>query len=212
MKRSTRKLSGPAKDRFFERFFAQAQDLDKPVADRLAEKSARTFTSVRVRPGELRALYGSPALHQRPSGKKPSPKKSRPATQPAEAEATGALSPEPVAKGLTGPAEADPSSPHEAPGDAGQPAPEPAPPPEDETDFDPFAFGLVPTYQREGDQGLREKLATVGSASNLLLMAKSQQIIIRRELRTLDADPEEIREAIITAVGKRIGDRRSAAG
>ncbi|MEM7748742.1 MAG: hypothetical protein AAF346_10855 [Pseudomonadota bacterium] len=78
--------------------------------------------------------------------------------------------------------------------------------------FDPYSFGLVPIYQREGREGLIEKLSTVGRADHLRKMARAQQIVLPAALRTGDIDPVELREAITTAVEKRIANRRAAAG
>lgn len=49
MRTLTRKLSGPAKDRFFRRFFAEQSGVDAALAAALARRSAAVFTSVRVR-------------------------------------------------------------------------------------------------------------------------------------------------------------------
>ncbi len=78
--------------------------------------------------------------------------------------------------------------------------------------FDPYSFGLVPIYQREGREGLIEKLSTVGRADHLRKMARAQQIVLPAALRTGDIDPVELREAITAAVEKRIANRRAAAG
>ena len=78
--------------------------------------------------------------------------------------------------------------------------------------FDPYAIGLVPIYQREGAEGLSEKLAAIGSLDNLRKMARSQQVALPAELRGSDADIEAVRAAIVSAVGKRIANRRAAAG
>ena len=78
--------------------------------------------------------------------------------------------------------------------------------------FDPYSFGLVPIYQREGREGLIEKLSTVSQADHLRKMARAQQIVLPAPLRTGDIDPGELREAITVAVEKRIANRRAAAG
>lgn len=49
MRTLTRKLSGPAKERFFRRFFAEQSGVDAALAAALARRSAAVFTSVRVR-------------------------------------------------------------------------------------------------------------------------------------------------------------------
>lgn len=78
--------------------------------------------------------------------------------------------------------------------------------------FDPYAFGLVPIFQREGRDGLLAKLANVGSADNLRKMARAQQIALPAELRSGDIALDQLREAITAAVEKRIANRRAAAG
>lgn len=78
--------------------------------------------------------------------------------------------------------------------------------------FDPYAVGLVPTFQREGRDGLLAKLAPIGDIAHLRQMARSQQISLPAELRTGDADATVLRGAIVDAVEKRIADRRAAAG
>ena len=78
--------------------------------------------------------------------------------------------------------------------------------------FDPYSFGLVPIYQREGREGLIEKLSTVTQADHLRKMARAQQIVLPAPLRTGDIEPGELREAITVAVEKRIANRRAAAG
>ncbi|HUS97730.1 MAG TPA: hypothetical protein VMX97_13415 [Hyphomicrobiaceae bacterium] len=80
------------------------------------------------------------------------------------------------------------------------------------TAFDPYAFGLIPIYQRQGRDGLLEKLKTITSGDDLRRMARAQQIMLPAPLRTGDASLDEIRTAILAAVEKRIADRRAAAG
>src|SRR5262245_8973302 len=41
-------------------------------------------------------------------------------------------------------------------------------------DFGPYAFGLVPVYQREGREGLLSKLDSIGCLDQLRQMAKAQ--------------------------------------
>jgi hypothetical protein len=48
-KKTTRKLSGPSKDHFFDRFFGDDKGLDEESAQRLSQRSKAVFTSVRVR-------------------------------------------------------------------------------------------------------------------------------------------------------------------
>lgn len=90
----------------------------------------------------------------------------------------------------------------DSPTEAPQPVHEPA-------TADPFAFGLVPVYKREGAEGLSARLARIGSAEHLRAMAKAQQIILARELRTGDVDVATLRTAIVEAVERRVADRRA---
>ena len=78
--------------------------------------------------------------------------------------------------------------------------------------FDPYCFGLVPIYQREGKSGLLTKLNTVESVDHLRKMARAQQIALPSELRSGEISLNVLREAIAAAVEKRIANRRAAAG
>jgi hypothetical protein len=94
--------------------------------------------------------------------------------------------------------------------------PQPAPPVQQEAPtgppFDPYVFGLVPVFQREGRDGLLTRLATVADAGDLQLMARSQQIVLPVHLRSGPAEHDELCAAIADAVARRIADRRAAAG
>ena len=78
--------------------------------------------------------------------------------------------------------------------------------------FDPYAFGLVPVFQREGRDGLLARLAEVDRIEDLRAMAKTQQIVLPSEFRSGDVSAVAVRQAIAEAVAKRIADRRAAAG
>ena len=78
--------------------------------------------------------------------------------------------------------------------------------------FDAYAFGLVPTFQREGRAGLIGKLEAVGNVDHLRQMAKAQQIVLPKELRSGNVALDVVRGAIADAVAKRIADRKAAAG
>lgn len=78
--------------------------------------------------------------------------------------------------------------------------------------FDPYAFGLVPTFQREGRDGLIAKLAGVTDADQLRQMAKAQQVVLPQDLRSGAQELDVLRTAIADGVAKRIADRRAAAG
>ena len=175
MKDNTLKLSGHAKDRFLERFFAEEEGLAPDAAKRLVVRSKATFTSLRVR---KIAVYparkpAKVALQVRP----------RTATVPAST--------------------VSPSSP---------PPTEAVSPAASGVGFDVYAFGLVPTFQREGRQGLIGKLEAIGTLDQLRQMAKAQQIVLPQELRSGDVALDVVRGAIADAVAKRIADRKAAAG
>lgn len=177
---NTRKLSGPAKDRFFKRLFVDVGGLDIPAADRLTEAASELISSIRVR-RDLR-LAGPVAPD--------------PADDPAQPEVPAPAREEPF-----------------------QPDPEPvfptggktdvAQPPAEASEFDAFAFGLIPVYKREGSEGLSARLSEIGSVENLRAMAKAQQIVLARDLRTGDIDITALRAAILEAVARRIADRRA---
>jgi hypothetical protein len=173
MNDTTKKLSGPAKDRFLERFFATVPDIDPALAGRLADRTKSAFSSIRVR----RLAFGQTSL-RRPSRITPS----KPAAEPPPSPSPG--TPQPVVE-------------TERPAD---------------TAFDPFVFGLVPVFQREGRDGLLARLAGIGEVDQLRRMAGAQQIVLPHALRTGPADADEMRTAIADAVARRIADRRAAAG
>lgn len=194
----TKKLSGPAKDRFFKRFYIEAGGLDNATADRLTARSAKVFSSVRVRKNAddslsetTPELAGDTPVSGAPSALETAP------VAPADVEP---VAPRPVRKAKKGAPPASQTSPAEAPA---------APPDSEPAATDPFAFGLVPVYKREGPNGLAAKLSTIGSAEHLRAMAKAQQIVLARDLRTGDIDITALRIAILEAVEKRVADRRA---
>lgn len=75
--------------------------------------------------------------------------------------------------------------------------------------FDPFVFGLVPVFKREGEDGLRGRLQSISSADDLRAMAKSQQIILPKNIRRGEVDADVVRGAIIDAVAQRVSDRKA---
>ena len=78
--------------------------------------------------------------------------------------------------------------------------------------FDPYCIGLLPTYQREGADGLKQRLMEITSLANLRHMARLQQVALPAALRGDDADPDAVRDAMVTATAKRLASRRAAAG
>lgn len=183
MKDNTVKLSGHAKDRFIERFFAEEADLDDAVRRRLTMRSKSVFTSLRVRKA---ALSRKSAIAQ------PKPAEGRKVVSAA----SRVLPPTPAPPA---PVVTQPAAP---------PAAEPAP----EAAFDAYGIGLVPVFQREGAAGLLAKLDGVAEVDHLRAMAKAQQIVLPQDLRLGEATAETVRAGIVEAVAKRIKDRRAAAG
>jgi hypothetical protein len=145
-----------------------------------------------------------------------------PGLTPATAEqlarrATAAFSSVHVRKGIAGlPSSASRSSPTAEHAAAATPAHQVAPAPAETgvpaAEFDAYAIGLVPIFQREGRDGLIAKLSTVTSVDNLRKMARAQQIVLPDAMRQEGVAIDVLRGAIADAVGKRIADRRAAAG
>lgn len=180
-KKTTRKLSGPAKDRFFDRFFGDDPELDEETAKKLSQRSKAVFASVRVRKTEwpLHREIRRRVIAKTTSVEKaaePQPSKPAPAAAPA------------------------PKAPDPKPQAAAAPT---------EPGFDPFAFGLVPVFKREGTEGLSAKLDEVSSVENLRAMAKAQQIVLPKDIRRGEAKIEAVRLAILAAVEQRVSDRKA---
>ena len=119
--------------------------------------------------------------------------------------------PPPVAIGVPQPPRvpsAQPDVPPTPPAVAGPPIA----PTEQLSSFDPYVFGLIPVYQREGRDGLLGRLASVTRVEDLRAMAKTQQVVLPAEFRSGDVAAPSVRAAIADAVAKRIADRRAAAG
>ena len=194
MKEHTVKLSGHAKDRFLERFFADEPALDTETRERLVRRSKTAMTSLRVRKA---VLSGSRRIA--PSAPPSSPPE---AAKPASTEE--AAPPPPTAR-LVPPqgTEALPDDGRTGERQVATAAPKA---------FDAYAVKLVPVFQRDGRDGLLSKLADIGEIDQLRQMAKAQQIVLPQPLRTGDADVNAVRSAIVEAVAKRIADRRAAAG
>lgn len=183
VKKTTRKLSGPSKDRFFDRFYAADGDLDPTTAERLSKRSKDVFTSVRVRKCEWPLSRDLRRAQEQPA---PTPASRKPATPKPPKAATP--------KTTAPPAAATPPT-------SDKPATQAA--------FDPFVFGLVPIFKREGADGLRAKLDTISETENLRSMAKNQQIVLPREIRRGEVDAQSVRDAILQAVEQRVTDRKA---
>jgi hypothetical protein len=186
MKSTTRKISGSAMEQTFQRMIRAERGIDPALAERLARRLAMVVTSIRVRRVPLRELARPGSARAMPEAYAP-PVSSHPASTP-----------EPT------PPETTPQA--KAPTRATDPLSNPAAAP-----FDPYVFGLVPVFQREGADGLRTKLAEIASVAHLRGMAKAQQVALDPALRTGDVPAADLRAAIVAAVEKRIADRRAAA-
>lgn len=150
---TTKKLAGPALERYLRRFFAEEPGLVAALAQSLTARASATFSSLRVRP-----------------------------------------LPRPLV--VTHPAQPAASAPDAGPAAA----------------FDPYAIGLVPTFQREGRDGLVAKLGAIDTADNLRKMARAQQVMLPDAMRQGHIDAGALRTAIADAVARRIADRKAAAG
>lgn len=199
MKRTTRMLSGPRLARFFERFFQRQPGLDPEQAKRLAKISARTVSAAEVRVVALQALKPS-HLHAKSHHEAAPPQQNSTATSSAPEPAGNMPSPASAAAPTAKTTASTTATGDAAKGSATPPA------------FDPYVFGLVPVYQRQGPDGLLARLGEIGHVENLRKMARAQQIVLPLELRSGEADVKAVRAGIVAAVGKRIADRRAAAG
>ncbi|MEO0811106.1 MAG: hypothetical protein AAFW82_10840 [Pseudomonadota bacterium] len=81
-----------------------------------------------------------------------------------------------------------------------------------EVKFNPYAFGLVPVFVREGPDGLMQRLNKIHCLDHLRKIARAQQIALPAEFRNGEVAVDDVRFAIVAAVRKRIADRRAAAG
>jgi len=189
MRDTTKKLSGPAKDKFFERLYAIEPGVDEATAARLTRRSAETFSSVHVRPkayADVRKAAPRKLAAGLPGG-------DARAKETPEATPTPGLPPEPApARASTAPL---------------TPAAKVAGP-----KFDPYAFGLVPVFQKEGREALLARLGEIADADHLRQLARAQQVSLPQPLRTGEVALDVLRAAIVDAVAKRVADRRAAAG
>ena len=204
MAETTVRLRGRALRRFFERLMQSRPELDPDARAALARDLGHMLAGAKVRRIAWAELARRKRMARRLKKKPPvAPKRASPtdghqfgAATPDRTVAKRAAKPKP-AETPTGPATAASVATPVAAGDAGN--------------FDPYAFGLIPIYQRGGGDALREKLATVDSVDHLRKMARAQQIGLPSEIRRGSVDAAAVRDAIIVAVEKRIADRRAAA-
>lgn len=178
-KATTRKLTGKAKDRFFDSGLSP-EEQKAAVASLQVRKEAWPISK------DLRRSHADA----------PSP---APAPTPKAAQAGKAPSAKPAGQPVAKAPAPEPAQPPAAP-------PQAAPP---SAAFDPFAFGLVPVFKREGADGLTARLNDIGDVENLRAMAKAQQIILPREVRRGEASLEAVRTAILNAVDQRVSDRKA---
>jgi len=185
MQKSGRELSGRSLHRFLTRFFLAQRDISPETAERLADVSALTFTAVYLRHSGSAAL--TKELRERSN----------------KANNTAHL-PTASNKGNKSynrkEAQTAPKT-QRAKIKAGTSA-----------KFDPYKFGLVPVFVREGPDGLMQRLNTIDRLEHLRRIARAQQIALPVEFRRGESPLEDVRSAIVAAVRKRIADRRAAAG
>jgi len=214
MKRTTNRLAGPALRRFFEQFLENDGELERSAATRVAHRLTQAIPAALVRCDTAGKLW---TLHRmrrvRPCATSAPQATPIRATPTSGAQAQG-LAPTDGAAGDTAAATAGPTA-QTTPGAqaAAQPLPSQPPqaPPESAAGFDPYAFGLVPTFQREGATGLATKLNAITTVDDLRKMARAQQIALPADIRRGNVDAQAVRAAIVAAVAKRIADRRAAA-
>lgn len=184
-KKTTRKLSGPSKDHFFDRFFGDDKSLAEETAQRLSQRSKAVFTSVRVR---------KPAwLSRHEPGRRITAKPAIDAAAPESAPAKQSQAPKPAKP-------VEPRAPSASPTTTASDA---------QSAFDPFIFGLVPTFKREGAEGIRAKLKEVDRIDNLRSMAKAQQIILPKEICRDEVKVDNPRKAVLAAVEQSVSDRKA---
>ncbi|MDX2258021.1 MAG: hypothetical protein NW205_03820 [Hyphomicrobiaceae bacterium] len=208
MSNDTKKLAGPAKDRFFRRLFASDPALDIATADRLAVRTASLVTSLRVRQAGLSALEKEATLRRASAASaaetlEPGLTQVAALPEPKATDTVAGAAAEAAARAEPG---ATPTAIEAAPAET-QPSPPASAPP---STFDPFVFGLVPVFKRHGADALIVRLAEIASADDLRAMAKAQQIVLPREIRTGPIDLVTLRTAILDAVEKRVADRKAS--
>ena len=79
--------------------------------------------------------------------------------------------------------------------------------------FDPYAFAIEAILIKQGEAALAERLELVTEAGHLRALARAQRINLDPEIAgDPDATPSVLRQAILRGAGKRLADRRAAAG
>ncbi|KUO68011.1 MAG: hypothetical protein APF80_09510 [Alphaproteobacteria bacterium BRH_c36] len=177
-KATTRKLTGKAKDNFFD-------------AGLSPEEAKAAVTSLQVRKDAWPLSKDLARSRTHSTASAPTPE-APPASEVPPASETAPSKPAatPVAEASSSP-----------------PATPPAPAPDGV--FDPYVFGLVPIFKREGVEGLSARLNDIGDIEDLRAMAKAQQIVLPREVRRGAASLEAVRSAILAAVDQRVSDRKA---
>jgi hypothetical protein len=211
MRRTTKKLSGPQKDRFLRQWLASEPGLEREAIERLVRRGADAITSVRVRRlrwGHLKAsavvvrqtggatVTVGPAPSATHSPSTPSPSTPPAATTSPKSGATAKTR----GKKAGVQAVAAPATPVAS-----------APPPASAAPFDPYVVALVPVMQREGADSLVAKLTAIGDTDKLRRIARAQQIALPAEMKSDAVDVATLAAAITQGVAKRIADRKAAA-
>jgi hypothetical protein len=73
--------------------------------------------------------------------------------------------------------------------------------------FDPYGFSVVAVFTQGGRDALMDRLAAIGSPRDLRALALAQHLAVPDDT----AEPDQLREAIVTGTEQRIADRRAAA-
>jgi hypothetical protein len=186
MSRTTKALSGPAKDKVLRALVAGTDAVPADVAARVGEVLARSLSEVRVRRDAWDATRGLTAdvataapiaeTVAKKAGKKPSPAPS--ATTPA-APAASPAAPTPAAPAVAPAANA----------------------------FDPYAFSAVSILTKKGKAALAAAFDTIGNVEDLHKVAVAQHLAIDPAL----TDVNVIRATLVAATERRIAERKAAA-
>jgi hypothetical protein len=182
-----RKVSGSAVRTFLRRLVMTQRGATTDLAERIAERGAASIRDMYVRPTQQPTLRGRRIGSDAPrSVNAPAEEADKPAT--------------PVAT--------TPAAPTSDVTD-GKPGAEPLA----AVAFDPYAFAIEALLIRQGEAALADRLNEIRDPAHLKALAKAQRISLEPTLvADPAASPEALRQAILRGAGKRIADRRAAAG
>ncbi len=178
MTKSTRALSGAAKDTFLEGMVRSALGEDHEARERVLKELTEAIASLRVR---VEAERGRRAISDWTERVLSVAEEAAPA-----------------------PAPSVPSQDHGAAAETPQPAEAVAPPtPPNEAPFDPYDPNVIVVVRTQGREAALTALARISRESDLRLLAHEQQLGIPGDAADLPA----IRDAIVAAAERRIANR-----